>query len=88
MYKIVAETLIQALSYTSLAVVAALVGGVVAVYRPPDPQMESNVQHLAAGVVFAAVAAELLPDIHNKSPTVVVSGFAIGIVTMLGIHRL
>jgi Predicted divalent heavy-metal cations transporter len=84
----VAGTLTQALSYTSLAVVAALVGGVIAVYRAPGPQMESNVQHLAAGVVFAAVAAELLPDIHSSSPVVVVAGFAAGVVAMLGIHRL
>ena len=83
-----AGTLTQALSYTSLAVIAALIGGVIAVYRAPGPQMESNVQHFAAGVVFAAVAAELLPDIHDRSPTVVVTGFAIGIVAMLGIHRL
>jgi ZIP family zinc transporter len=80
--------LVQALSYTALAVVAALVGGVIAVYRPPDPQMESNVQHFAAGVVIAAVAAELLPDVHGRAPQVVVLGFAIGVVTMLGIHRL
>ncbi len=83
-----AETLVQALSYTMLAVVAALVGGIVAVYRTPGPQMESNVQHFAAGVVFAAVAAELLPDVHTRTPAVVVVGFAIGIATMLGIHRL
>jgi len=57
--------LVQALSYTSLAVAAALAGGLIAVYRPPSPQMESNVQHFAAGVVTAAVAAELLPDIHG-----------------------
>ncbi|MFP4217576.1 MAG: ZIP family metal transporter [Salinarchaeum sp.] len=80
--------LAQALSYTSLAVVAALVGGVIAVYRPPGPQMESNIQHFAAGVVIAAVAAELLPDIHDRAPQVVVLGFAIGVLTMLGIHRL
>ena len=81
-------TLVQALSYTMLAVVAALLGGVIAVYRPPGAKMESNVQHFAAGVVIAAVAAELLPDIHDRAPTVVVVGFAIGVVTMLGIHRL
>ena len=81
-------TLTQALSYTSIAVVAALVGGAVAVYRAPGPQMESNVQHFAAGVVFAAVAAELLPDVHDQSPVVVVAGFAAGVVAMLGIHRL
>jgi ZIP family zinc transporter len=80
--------LVQALSYTALAVVAALVGGVIAVYRPPDPQMESNVQHFAAGVVIAAVAAELLPDIHGRAPRIVVLGFAVGVATMLGIHRL
>jgi ZIP family zinc transporter len=81
-------TLVQALSYTMLAVVAALLGGVVAVYRPPGPQMESNVQHFAAGVVIAAVAAELLPDLHDEASTIVVVGFAIGVATMLGIHRL
>ncbi|MEF8789501.1 MAG: hypothetical protein V5A61_05200 [Haloarculaceae archaeon] len=80
--------LVQALSYTALAVVAALIGGLVAVYRPPGAQMESNIQHFAAGVVTAAVAAELLPDVHGRAPRIVVLGFAIGVVTMLGIHRL
>jgi ZIP family zinc transporter len=80
--------LTQALSYTALAVVAALVGGVVAVYFPPGPQMESNIQHFAAGVVTAAVAAELLPGIHDRAPEIVIVGFAAGVVTMLGIHQL
>jgi len=80
--------LVQALSYTALAVVAALVGGVIAIYYPPGPQMESNIQHFAAGVVIAAVAAELLPNIHDRALRVVVLGFAIGVATMLGIHRL
>ncbi len=81
-------TLTQALSYTMLAVVAALVGGLIAVFRAPGPQMESNVQHLAAGVVTAAVAAELLPDVHEATPRVVVAGFALGVAAMLGIHKL
>jgi ZIP family zinc transporter len=68
--------------------VAALVGGLIAVYRAPGPRMESNVQHFAAGVVFAAVAAELLPDVHTRAPTVVVVGFALGVAAMLGIHKL
>jgi ZIP family zinc transporter len=83
-----AETLVQALSYTMLAVVAAMVGGVIAVFRPPGAQMESNVQHFAAGVVTAAVAAELLPDVHERAPLVVVVGFGLGVAAMLGIHRL
>lgn len=81
-------TLFQALSYTMLAVVAALVGGLIAIYRTPGPQMESNVQHFAAGVVFAAVAAELLPDVHTRAPSVVILGFAVGVGTMLAIHQL
>lgn len=80
--------LTQALSYTMLAVVAAMVGGLIAVYREPGPRMESNVQHFAAGVVFAAVASELLPDVHTRTPAVVVGGFALGVATMLGVHRL
>lgn len=82
------STLVLALSYSMVAVVAAFVGGVIAIYRPPGPQMESNVQHFAAGVIFAAVAAELLPDVHTRAPMVVVVGFALGVATMLGIHRL
>jgi ZIP family zinc transporter len=39
-------------------------------------------------VVIAAVAAELLPGIHGQAPQVVVLGFALGVATMLGIHRL
>jgi ZIP family zinc transporter len=71
-----------------LAVVAAMLGGVVAVYRAPGPQMESNIQHFAAGVVTAAVAAELLPDLHEETPAIVVVGFAIGVAAMLGVHQL
>jgi ZIP family zinc transporter len=88
LFQLVPPTLTQALSYTMLAVVAAMVGGVVAVSRPPGAQMESNVQHFAAGVVIAAVAAELLPDVHESAPTVVVVGFALGVAAMLGVHRL
>ena len=50
--------------------------------------MESNVQHLAAGVVFNAVAAELLPDIDDQAPTIVGGGSATGVVAMFGVHRL
>ena len=51
-------------------------------------QLESNVQHLAAGVVFNAVAAELLPGIDDQAPTIVGGGSATGVVAMFGIHRL
>jgi ZIP family zinc transporter len=50
--------------------------------------MESNIQHFAAGVVTAAVAAELLPGLHDETPQLVVVGFALGVAAMLGIHKL
>ena len=39
-------------------------------------------------MVTAAVAAELLPGVHESAPEVVVLGFALGVATMLGIHSL
>ena len=50
--------------------------------------MESNVQHPDVGVVFSAVAAELLSDIDDQAPTIVGGGSATGVVAMFGVHRL
>ncbi|MFB6165679.1 MAG: ZIP family metal transporter [Haloarculaceae archaeon] len=82
-----AGQLLRVVGYTLVPVAAALVGGVVAVVRPPGPRARSYVQHFAAGVVFAAVAAEVLPDVHDRAPAVVVAGFAIGVATMLVVQR-
>lgn len=82
-----APALIQAVSFTLIAVVAAFVGGIVAIYYSPGPYGESYVQHFSAGVVFAAVAAKLLPDVHDRTPVLVVVGFAIGVATMLLLHQ-
>jgi ZIP family zinc transporter len=53
-------------------------GGLWAVLRAPGPKLNSAVQHLAAGLIFAAVAVELLPLEKGKSPLMVVVGFAVG----------
>lgn len=65
-------------------VVAVVAGGILAALYPPGPRLRSVVQHVAAGVVFAAVAGELLPemmDIHE--PLFVVLGFAAGVTLMM-----
>lgn len=69
--------------------VAATVGGAVAAaYRPPSSSLTSKVQHFAAGVVFAAVAGELLPEVMAiHKPTQVAIGFALGIALMLGVRE-
>lgn len=77
------------LTYTLIPVIATILGGVVATYRPPSPQVRSGIQHFAAGVVFAAVATELLPELHGASATIpLVIGFSLGVLLMLGIKSL
>jgi ZIP family zinc transporter len=66
-----------------------LLGGVVAAFRPPGARLQSVIQHFAAGVVFAAVAGELLPELmHEAAPVPTVLGFALGVGLMLGVKRL
>ncbi|WP_438501893.1 hypothetical protein, partial [Acinetobacter baumannii] len=69
--------------------VAVVVGAAAAVWRKPSPTFAGAIQHFAAGVVFAAAAGELLPDIkHRQSAWAVILGGAAGIVLMLLIKRL
>jgi len=70
-----------------VAVLAAFVGGIISIYYSPGPYGKSYIQHFAAGVVFAAVAAKLLPDVHDRAPVWVIIGFAVGIATMLSVHQ-
>jgi len=77
-----------ALAYTVIPVLAVLFGAIVAVWRRPGPRLTSAIQHLAAGVVFAAAATEILPDVmHGKAPLVTLVGGAAGVIVMLGSSR-
>lgn len=70
--------------FAAVPAVAVVLGGVVAAVRTPGPKVQSAVQHIAAGVLFAALATELLPDvIHQRLPWVTLGGFALGVVAML-----
>ena len=80
---------LQAINYSLLPVIAAILGAVIATLRPPGPRMRSALQHFAAGVVFAVVAVELMPDIiRQHKPVPVIIGFTLGIGIMLGIRSL
>lgn len=81
------DTLQEVLLYILLPVLAVVIGGIVATIRPPGLTVQSYVQHFAAGVVFAAVAGEILPEItHQRDPVAVVIGFVLGVATMLGVR--
>lgn len=50
---------------------AVVLGGMAAAIRTPSPEVRSGVQHIAACVLFAALATELLPDVlHRRLPWV------------------
>ena len=74
--------------FTLPAVAAAGVGAVLATLRPPGERLTSVIQHLAAGIVFAATALELLPQERKQAAVPVVIGFAVGLGLMLLVRHL
>ncbi len=75
--------------YLLLPVGAIILGGLAATIRKPGQGLQSAIQHFAAGVVFAAVAVELLPqELNEHRPVPLISGFAAGVAFMLGVEWL
>lgn len=71
----------------AIPAIIALGGGVLASIWSPSHQMRSMIQHFAAGVVLAALAVELLPEIEREhAPGLVLAGsFALGSLFMYGL---
>ena len=79
----------SAWTYTLIPAFATILGAAVAAVRQPSPAVASAIQHLAAGVLFAAIAGEILPDLkHQQSPIAVIVGGALGVALMLLVKRL
>lgn len=79
----------QAVVFTLIPVAAVLVGSLFAVIRRPGEAFVSAMQHLAAGVVFAAAAVEILPQVmHEGSPTATFIGGTTGIIVMLSLKAI
>ena len=79
----------QILLFALTPAAAVILGGFLAAYRAPGPAVRSAVQHFAAGVLFCALATELLPEIvHRRLPAVTLGGFALGVAVILGIKWL
>lgn len=71
----------------AIPALVALGGGILASVWKPSHQMRSLIQHFAAGVVLAALAVELLPEIGREhAPGLVLAGsFALGSLFMYGL---
>jgi ZIP family zinc transporter len=75
------------LPYIAAAVAAGIGGGVLASFWSPGRWVTSYIQHFAAGVVIAAVALQVTPDIMRigAAPRLVLGGFALGGLVMIGV---
>ena len=80
---------LSAWMYTLLPALAAILGSVVALRMRPGPIALSAIQHFAAGVVFAAAASEVLPDVmHRGLPYATVLGGGAAVVLMLLVKQI
>jgi len=72
-----------------IPVAAAVIGSLAAAWYRPGPLISSAIQHFAAGVVFAAAAGEVLPELkHASSVWSIAIGGGVGIATMLALEQL
>ena len=77
----------QIFLFALIPVATMIVGGAVAVWRPPNAKWRSAILHFAAGVVFSVVAVELLPDVVSRHrPLEVAIGFGLGVAVPLGLR--
>jgi ZIP family zinc transporter len=77
----------NALLIMAIPALVALCGGVLAAFWAPNHATRSLIQHFAAGVVLAALAVELLPEIGREHAPgwVLISSFALGSLFMYGL---
>ncbi len=67
---------------------AMLAGGGLALRWNPGGATRSGIQHFTAGVVIAAVAAELVPSLHLGQSTLAMAiGFLLGVAAMLAVKK-
>ena len=79
----------EAWIYTLAPAILAVIASWVAVRFRPGPLTISAIQHFAAGVVFAAAAGEILPDIkHQGSAIATLVGGSAGVAVMLLVKQI
>jgi zinc transporter, ZIP family len=77
------------LPYIIIATGAGISGGILAYLWQPGIKARSAIQHFAAGVVLAAVASDLIPEVERIGfPIGILSGFAAGGLVMIGLKWL
>lgn len=75
----------ESLLYVLVPSLASLGGGLVGVFGRIGARAPAAIQLFTGGVIFAAVAGELLPQLSGQRPAIVAAGFAAGVAAMLGL---
>jgi zinc transporter, ZIP family len=79
----------QSVLYSLIPAATVFIGGLTATIKTPAKSVSSFTQHFASGVVFAAVALELLPKLsETKELWPLTLGFVLGVGLMLLIKQL
>lgn len=83
------EPVLSLWTYSLIPLAALVLGAIAAAARAPSPAVKSGVQHFAAGLVFAAAASEILPDLKHEGAAVpMVIGGTLGLLLMFGVKQL
>ena len=81
------NNILRLLGYAFIPAATMTLAGICAVLRAPKENMRSALMHFAAGVVFAVLSVEFLPDlVHEHSALATGIGFALGTAAMLVIR--
>ena len=77
------------LAIAFVPVIAVFFGALWALWKKPGAGLTSAIQHFAAGVVFAAAAVEILPQVKADGSLLATAiGGILGVVVMLGVKSL
>lgn len=79
--------MLNAVLLTLIPAAAVIAGALLGFVWRPGATVRSAVQHFTAGVVMAAVGAELLPELGDAHPLGIAIGFTLGGALMLAIKR-
>ena len=73
-----------------LPAVVILLGGILTTFWHPSKTLISLVQHLAAGIILAALTVEVFPEMRNAAiaPATLIGSFTLGVLFMYGVKIL
>lgn len=76
--------------WLSMPAVVLLFGGVLALYWRPSRALVGVIQHLAAGIILAALTVEVFPEMRRGAAeqTSLIISFAVGVIFMYGVKLL